>query len=219
MIIALDGQSGTGKSTLALEIAKILDFKCLNTGMIYRAITYYLYSQGILPDNIEQIQKELDKMIIDIQFNDEKQEVIINDVDCSPFVSSVIVQQNVSLYSQILSLREKVTNIQRQFALYNDIVVEGRDIGTHVFPDAEYKFFISCDIFIRANRRYNDLKASGQDIKLEEVVESLKNRDILDMTRKFSPLKRADDAIDIDTSYSTIQESINTILSYIKFKA
>ncbi|MBE7074415.1 MAG: (d)CMP kinase [Clostridiales bacterium] len=216
MIITLDGQSGTGKSTLANKVAKKLGFKCLNTGMVYRAISYYLYQQSIFPDNEIAIVNSLSKIHIQILFEEEKQFVIINNVNCTPYVSSIAVQQNVSLYSQILPLRERVTSIQREFALCNNVVVEGRDIGTHVFPDADYKFFITCDIHIRAQRRMADLISNGQQITLKEVVESLKNRDILDTTRKFSPLKRADDAIDIDTSHNTIEQSVNEIIKYIK---
>lgn len=215
MIITLDGQSGTGKSTLATLIAQKLGFKCLNTGMIYRALTHYLYCNGILPESIEESVHCLNDIDIEILFKDNNQFVIINKLDCTPYVSTPEVQKYVSVYSQILELREKVTRIQRAFALENDIVIEGRDIGTHVFPNADYKFFITCDIMVRAQRRLEDLKQSGQNITLEQVIQSLKTRDMLDSTRVFSPLKRADDAIDIDTSNSTIEQSVEQILSYI----
>lgn len=216
MIITLDGQSGTGKSTLALNVAKRLGFKCLNTGMIYRALSYYLYINNVMPDMIEQISNILKDINIKITFKGQNQFVRINKLDCTPFVSNKEVQETVSLYSQILELREKVTYIQRSFAMQNDVVVEGRDIGTHVFPNADYKFFVTCDIMVRAKRRLTDLKNAGQDINLQQVIESLKTRDMLDSTRLFSPLKRADDAIDIDTSNSTIKQTVDQILSYIK---
>lgn len=216
MIITLDGQSGTGKSTLALKVAEKLGFKCLNTGMIYRAISYYLYKNNILPDMLNEISSILKEINIKITFKGQNQFVKINNEDCTPFVSSREVQDNVSIYSQILELREKVTSIQRSFATQNNIVVEGRDIGTHVFPNADFKFFVTCDIVVRAKRRLADLLNAGQEITLQQVLQSLQTRDALDSTRLFSPLKRADDAIDIDTTNSSIEETVEQILSFIK---
>lgn len=216
MIIALDGQSGTGKSTLSKLVAKKLGFKYLNTGMIYRAVTYYFVKNNILPNDINEITNALSNMNIYIKFDSDNQMVYVDNQDITPYISSQEVQRNVSLYSQIFSIREKITEIQRVFAQNNNIVVEGRDIGTHVFPNADYKFFVTCNIEIRAKRRLDDLVKSGQNITLDEVVNSLKNRDYIDTTREFSPLKRADDAIDIDTSNSTIDESVNEIIGYIR---
>lgn len=215
MIITLDGQSGTGKSTLASLVAKELGYKYLNTGMIYRALTYFFLQKGVVPKDIEQIEKLLPIINIEIKFYGDNQFVFIDNFDVTPFVSNLEVQQNVSLYSQILSVREKVTKIQREYAQNNSVVVEGRDIGTCVFPNADYKFFIKCDITVRAKRRLDDLKKLGQNISLQEVIDSLLQRDKLDTTRKFSPLKRPDDAIDIDTSNSTISQSVNEILKHI----
>lgn len=216
MIIALDGQSGTGKSTLSKLVAKKLGFKYLNTGMIYRAITYYFVKNNILPNDMNEITNALSNINIYIKFDNDNQMVYVDNQDITPYVSSQEVQRNVSLYSQIFSIREKITEIQRVFAQNNNIVVEGRDIGTHVFPNADYKFFVTCNIEIRAKRRLDDLVKSGQNITLDEVVNSLKNRDYIDTTREFSPLKRADDAIDIDTSNLTIDESVNEIIGYIR---
>ena len=216
MIIALDGQSGTGKSTLSKLVAKKLGFKYLNTGMIYRAVTYYFVKNNILPNDMNEITNALSNINIYIKFDNDNQMVYVDNQDITPYVSSQEVQRNVSLYSQIFSIREKITEIQRVFAQNNNIVVEGRDIGTHVFPNADYKFFVTCNIEIRAKRRLDDLVKSGQNITLDEVVNSLKNRDYIDTTREFSPLTRADDAIDIDTSNSTIDESVNEIIEYIR---
>ena len=219
MIIAFDGQSGTGKSTLSKIVANRLGFKYLNTGMLYRAVSYYLYQKNVSADDLASIKKLLNSAQIHINFNDDNQYVFINGEDITPYVSTQEVQKTVSLYSQVHFIREKITDIQREFAKDNNIVVEGRDIGTHVFPNANYKFFVSCDVIVRAKRRQADLIKSGQDITLEQVVESLKNRDYLDSTREYSPLKRADDAIDIDTSNSTIEQSVEEILNYINLGA
>lgn len=215
MIIAFDGQSGTGKSTLAKIVAKDLGFKYLNTGMLYRAVSYYLYKNNVFADDLDGIKHLFSSTHINIKFIEDNQYVFINGVDITPYISSPEVQKTVSLYSQVFFIREKITDIQREFAQDNNIVIEGRDIGTHVFPNADYKFFVCCDINVRAKRRLDDLIKNGQEISFEQVVESLKNRDFLDSTREFSPLKRADDAIDIDTSNATIEQSVNEILGHI----
>ena len=215
MIISLDGQSGTGKSTLAKIVAEKLGFNYLNSGMLYRALTYYFITNNVLPDNYKLINSLLENMVIEVSFKNGQQYVKINKNDLSPFISCREVQQNVSFYSQILEIRKKITDFQRKFAISNNIVVEGRDVGTNVFHNADYKFFIVCDIIVRAKRRLADLQKMGQSISFDEVLNSLKKRDYLDMTRKYSPLKKADNAIVIDTSNSTINESVNLILSYI----
>lgn len=216
MIITLDGPSGTGKSTLAKLVAKKLNFKFLNSGMIYRAITYYYVSNNISGSDIDKIEETIGDLNINLEFIDNNQHVIINGYDYTSFVSDKIVSDNVPVFSQILSVRHKTLAIQRDFASKNSIVIEGRDIGSEVFPNAEYKFYIDCDVNIRAKRRFTDLKSANPSLTLEEVVNSLKNRDYLDSTRKYSPLVRPQNAIDIDTSIKSIEECVNKILSYIK---
>ena len=216
MIIALDGPSGTGKSTLAKLLASSLNFKMLNTGMIYRAITYYFYNLGIFSDNTMEIIKRIKELKIEIIFDNQNQNVHIDGIDITPYVSNPEVQQNVSLYSSILEIRQFVTKIQREYAKTNNVIIEGRDIGTEVFPNADIKFYVTCDTTVRAKRRLADLQKLNQSISLDEVIDSLEKRDYLDKTRKYGPLRRADDAIDIDTSNSTIDESLNEMLGCIK---
>ena len=215
MVITLDGPSGTGKSTLAKMLAKELKFKFLNTGMIYRTIAYFLLTHNILPQDKDAVSEVVGSLEVEIKHNNDDQFVIINNVDCTPFVSSTIVQQNVSFYSQIPALRGVVLKLQRNFAKTNNIVIEGRDIGTEVFPNAEFKFYIDCDIKIRAIRRFNDLQKGNSNITLKEVEKSLQNRDYLDKTREISPLVMPKDAIVIDTSNKSADESLNEILSFI----
>lgn len=215
MIITLDGPSAVGKSTLAKLVSNKLGFKFLNSGMIYRSFTNYFLSKSITPDENERILNELNSSQSYIIFINGEQHVFINDVDFSLNISSTSVQQNVSLFSQNINLREYILDLQRNFASKNNVVIEGRDIGTEVFPNAKYKFYIVCDMNIRANRRLEDLKKLNSNITLNEVVQSLENRDYLDSTRKISPLKKPIDAIIIDTSNSTIDESVNEILSHI----
>ena len=216
MIITLDGPSGTGKSTLAKLIAQKLNFKFLNTGMIYRSITYYFLKHNIYPSDEQKIHENLQNINIKIEFINNNQNIIINDLNCTEFVSTKDVQSNVSLFSQILPIRKKVLDVQRGFATTNNIVVEGRDIGSEVFPNADYKFYVDCNVEVRAQRRYADLVASGQKITLDEVIKSLKNRDYLDMNRKHSPLKKPEGAMLIDTSHNSIEETLNIMLTNIK---
>jgi len=218
MIITLDGPSGTGKSTLAKLLAKKINFKMLNTGMIYRAITYYYLKNGVFADNTEKILSTINNLSIKIVFDADSQNVYIQDENITDYVSNKEVQKNVSLFSQILEIRQRVFKIQHEFASKNNIVIEGRDIGTEVFPNADYKFYVTCDTVTRAKRRLEDLKKLNQDITLAEVIKSLEERDYLDKTRKYGPLKRADDAIDIDTTNASVDESLKEILSHINLK-
>ncbi len=216
MVITLDGPSGTGKSALAKLVAKKLGFKFLNTGMIYRSICYYFLANNIMPENRNAINNELQNIKVEISFEESNQHIKINGLDCTPYVSSKEVQEYVSVYSQILKIRKAVLSVQRSFAMDNDIVIEGRDIGSEVFPNADHKFYVECDITIRAKRRYEDLVKNGQNTTLEDVIKSLENRDYLDKTREFSPLIKPADAHVIDTSTNTIEQSLAEILSYIK---
>ena len=215
MIITLDGPSGTGKSTLTKEIAKALGFSLLNTGMLYRALTYYLFTNNILP-NSEELKKIIDSTKIDIIFVNNEQRVIINGDDYTKYINDIIVQKNVSLYSVIPCFREKVTNVFRESVNNNNIVVEGRDIGTVVFPNAEYKFYVVCDIEIRAKRRYDELISKGENVSFEEVLDDLKERDHRDKTREISPLVVCDDAIVIDSSNLSVNQVIDKFLEYLK---
>lgn len=215
MIITLDGPSGTGKSTLAKIVASKLNFKFLNSGMIYRAITYYYLSNGISAEDKTEIERTINTLNIRIEFIDNAQCVFINELDCSPYVSSIDVSQNVSLFSQILAVRHITLHLQRNFASKINIVIEGRDIGSEVFPNADYKFYVTCDTVVRAKRRFADLKKDNPNLTLDEVVKSLENRDYLDTTRQFSPLVRPENAIDIDTSNKTIDECVNFILNIV----
>lgn len=218
MVITLDGPSGTGKSTLAKELAQKLNFNFLNSGMIYRSLTYYFLTNNITDANLEEIQNQLENIKVDILFEKGQQKIIINGINCTEYVSSQMVQQNVALFSQIAIIREKVLNLQRNFAKDNNIVIEGRDVGSEVFPNANYKFYVECDINVRAQRRYEDLKKIKNASTLQEVKEALIKRDNIDKNRKLSPLRMPEGAIVINTSNKTINESVSEILSIIKLK-
>jgi len=216
MIITLDGYSASGKSTLAKKLANRLNFNCLNTGMIYRAITAFLLENKISINNLE-ISKILDNIRVDVLFKNNNQFVYINNKDYTKYINDKNVQNNVANYSSILTIRELVKSIQHVIAQNNDIVIEGRDIGTHIFPNADFKFFIECDMDIRTKRRLEDLNKSGFNLTFEEVKDSLIDRDYKDTTRKYGPLVKPDNAIVIDTSNLSINECIETMLAHIKW--
>lgn len=216
MVVTIDGPSGVGKTTLARELAKKLNIKYLNTGLIYRSLTYYIISNNYYPESCEEIRKLLNEKEIEIKFIKDQQKVLIDNVDYSIYGNDPIVIKNVSAVAKNRYVRSRANDVQRNFAKNNSVVIEGRDIGSVVFPDAKYKFFIECDINVRAKRRYDDLLKEGINISLIEVKESLKNRDSQDSTREVDPLIKPKDAIIIDTSNKNLEESVNLMLSIIK---
>ena len=216
MVIAIDGPACAGKSTLSGLVAKSLNIHSLNTGMIFRAIAYLLHKNNVEELEEDKIKSILGSAKIDVEFVDNDQIVYVNGENTLPYVSLPIISSKASLFSQLLCVREVVKSIQHKFAQNYDLVVEGRDIGTEIFPNAKYKFFIIASIESRAQRRYETLKEKGEDITLDQVKESLLARDYNDSHRAISPLKKASDAIEIDTSNDTIEQSLQKILSHIK---
>ena len=215
MVIALDGPACSGKSTLAVELAKTIGYKFLNTGMIFRAIAYLLLKNNIDVSSDENILDCIKHTQIDIEFNDDKQIILLNGEDVSSYLSSPEVAKFASIYSQIPVIRKKVVEFQHLFSNKFDLVIEGRDIGTEVFPNAKYKFFVTASIESRVERRYQSLVEKYPDITKQEIKQSLLERDYNDSHREISPLRQADDAHLIDTSSQTIDESIDTLLSFI----
>ena len=216
MVIAIDGPACAGKSTLSGLVAKSLNIHSLNTGMIFRAIAYLLHKNNVDELDEEKIKSILADAKIDVEFVGDSQIVYVNGEDTTPYVALPIISSKASLFSQLQVVRDIVKSIQHKFADNYDLVVEGRDIGTEIFPNAKYKFFIIASVDSRAQRRYQTLKENGEDITLEQVKESLLARDYNDSHRAISPLRKASDAIEIDTSNDTIEQSLQKILSYIK---
>ncbi len=216
MIIAIDGPAGSGKSTLAVLVAEKLKIHPFNTGMIFRAIAYFLNKKGVDIQDEEKIAKILQSCDILVTFENGQQKVYIDKEDISNYVSLPSVAHLASEYSKLNVVREKVKQIQRKFAKIYDLVVEGRDIGTEIFPDADYKFFVIADIDTRAMRRYETLKNTMSNVDLNKIKEDLKKRDYEDSHREISPLRKADDAIVIDTTNDTVPQSLDKILSFIR---
>ena len=215
MIIAIDGPSSSGKSTTAKGVAKILGITYLDTGAMYRAVTFGMIESNIDFSDIESISTYLEQ--IDIIF-DLSNHIIFNGVDVSSKIRSREVTSKVSKVSSIKEVRKKMVNMQRKISSNIDCVIEGRDIGTVVFPNAEYKFFLTADKLVRARRRMLEYEKIGEEVKLDEVLAGIERRDKYDSARVHSPLTKAEDAITIDSSYLTIDKQIEFIVNKIRNK-
>ena len=213
MIIAIDGPAGSGKSTIAKLIAEDLGLVYLDTGAMYRLVTLKALNDGIL-GNLDKIIKMLDNLNIDIKENG----FYLDDIDVSEEIRKPVVSENVSDIAAIREVREKMVDLQRKFSESKNVILDGRDIGTVVFPNADVKIFLIADAKERANRRYKELVAKGENVKIEEIYENILKRDKIDSTRKESPLKKANDAIEVDTTSKNIEEVKNEILYIIKQK-
>ncbi|MFQ6610294.1 MAG: (d)CMP kinase [Fidelibacterota bacterium] len=214
MIIAIDGPAASGKSTTAKKIAQKLHFMYLDTGAMYRAVTLYFLQNNISMTDPQSIASALES--IEIQFKHNRIEM--NGVDVSDDIRSIHINNSVSEVSAIPQVRKKMVEWQRKIGNEQDIVIEGRDIGTHVFPNADHKFFIIADVLERARRRYDELTGNMENISLDDVVFQLQTRDKKDSTRSMSPLRQAKDAILIDTTHLTIDEQVDTIIGIVNQK-
>lgn len=204
-IIALDGPSGSGKSTIANILAKKLKISYLNTGSMYRAVTLFF-----LENNIKKSDKiDIDLLRkINIDINEDR--VFLNEKDVSDKIRNKEVTENVSWVSSIFLVRKYLVDMQRKISQNKSIILDGRDIGTVVFPNAKYKFFLVASSEVRAKRRYEQNEI---DKSLEEIQKDIEKRDYLDSHREISPLKKAEDAIEIDSSNLTIDETIEEIIN------
>ena len=213
MIIAIDGPAGSGKSTIAKLIAEDLGLVYLDTGAMYRLVTLKALNDGIL-GNLDKIIKMLDDLRIDIKKNG----FYLDDTNVSEEIRKPVVSENVSDIAAIREVREKMVDLQRKFSESKNVILDGRDIGTVVFPNANVKIFLVADAKERANRRYKELVKKGENVKIEEIYENILKRDEIDSTRKESPLKKAEDAIEVDTTSKNIEEVKNEILNiYSKY--
>jgi len=219
--IAIDGFSSCGKSTLARALAQKLSYKYIDTGAMYRAVTYFALQKGFIDEdnNIDEnaIIKALPKVEIRFAVNPEtyNSDVYLNDVDIEREVRTMEVSRLVSKVSGIREVREKMIALQRQMGKGKGVILDGRDIGTHVFPKAELKLFMTADNEVRAKRRMDEFSSKGQYFTLEEVEQSLKDRDNDDLNRKESPLIKADDAIVLDNSDLNKEEQLEFVLKLI----
>lgn len=216
MIIAIDGPAGAGKSTVAKILAQKLNFLYIDTGAMYRALTLKAIEQKIqIQDRERLIQMAKDSQLGLINNPDGSLKVLLDNRDVSSSIREPRITKIVSDLAKIKEIREVMSGLQRKLGRQTDSVLDGRDIGTVVFPDADKKFYIDADFKERVRRRYKELKELGQDVSPEGIEADLKYRDTIDSTRECAPLKKADDAIYIDTTNLSIEEVVNKVLSYI----
>ncbi|MBE6210584.1 MAG: (d)CMP kinase [Rikenellaceae bacterium] len=218
IIIAVDGFSSCGKSTFAKAIAAKLGYIFIDTGAMYRAVTLYALEHGAIRSGVvdeDAVVASLKDISIDFRFNPARgaSDIYVNGDLVEGKIRTIEVSNCVSPVSSIREVREKLVAMQQQMGRKRGVVMDGRDIGTVVFPDAELKIFMTADPHIRALRRYDELRAKGDDVSLEEIEHNVRSRDEADMTRAISPLRQAEDAIVLDNSFMTIPEQMDWFMA------
>ena len=215
MNIAIDGPAGAGKSTIAKLVADKKGFIYVDTGAMYRSIALYIIENDIDSDNDDAVKAACDNIDIKIKYVDRVQHIYLNDEDVSTTIRREEVGNMASKVATKKVVREKLLNLQRELAASNDVIMDGRDIGTFVLPNAEPKIYLTASVYTRAKRRFDQLVEKGETPDLGKIEEDIEKRDYQDMHRDIAPLKQAEDAILIDTSDMTIEEVVDKIISLI----
>lgn len=218
MNVAIDGPAGAGKSTIAKACAKELGYIYVDTGAMYRGIALYMVEHKIRPTDIEAVKQALLDVNVTLRYEDGKQLLIVNGQDVSDRIRTPEVSAAASLFSAIPEVRKALLDLQHDIAEKNNVLMDGRDIGTVILPQAQVKIYLDASPEIRGKRRYDELVLKGESVVLEDIIEDVKQRDYQDMHRETSPLKKADDAIVVDSSYMTIEEVQNKIVSLVREK-
>ena len=209
--IAIDGPSGAGKSTIARALAKRLSYIYVDTGALYRAMALYLLRVGISAEDSGRIEEACERVDISIIYEDNVQKVLLNGEDVSSLIRSEEVGNMASKSAQNGRVREKLVELQRQLAAKTDVVMDGRDIGTCVLPGADVKIYLTASVHTRAVRRYKEYLEKGMEADLAQIEEDIEKRDHQDMNREISPLKKAEDAVLLDSSDMTIEEVLDAM--------
>jgi len=220
MIIAIDGYSSTGKSTLAKNLARELGYVYVDTGSMYRAVALYAMRNGLTANDelmVDALIETLDQIELDFVYNPEKgfSEIYLNGEKVEGLIRSLEVSNQVSQVARIPQVRKKLVMLQQNMAGDKGIVMDGRDIGTVVFPNADLKIFLTASPETRAKRRYKEMVDDDREISYESVLENVSQRDLMDTTRKDSPLVKAEDAVEIDNSHMNVQETFDTALELV----
>ena len=216
MNIAIDGPAGAGKSTIAKKVAKTLGYIYVDTGAMYRAMALYMIKLGIDPENSNAIEEACKSADIGIEYRDGEQVVLLNGENVNAYLRTEEVGNMASVTSVNAKVREKLVELQQKLAATKDVVMDGRDIGTVVLPNAEVKVYLTASSLVRAKRRALELEAKGEAVDLAKIEADIIDRDNRDMTREISPLKQAEDATLIDSSYMNIDEVVEAILNLVK---
>lgn len=212
--IAIDGPAGAGKSTIAKKIAKDIDFIYVDTGAMYRAIALYFLRKGIDGHDAERIAEECPNIKVSLSYDEEgRQQVLLNGENVTPLIRSEEVSMMASLTSAIPAVRAALLDLQRNMALTSNILMDGRDIGTHVLPNASLKIYLTASSSIRARRRYDEMREKGISCDLDQIEKDIIERDRQDMNREIAPLRRAEDAVLIDSSDMSIDEVVRAVVT------
>lgn len=212
--VAIDGFSGCGKSSTARELAKSLGYIYIDSGAMYRGVTYLLSQSEVAPKDRNGVQEILDQLDLHFVTNEDGIIHLHNGTqDLEPYLRTMEVNNGVSEVSAIPEVRSQLVRQQQWLGKDGGIVMDGRDIGTVVFPDAELKFFLTAEVNVRAERRKRELEAKGINATLDEIIRNFNERDELDSKREVSPLRKADDAVELDTSFLTFEEQIKRVLT------
>lgn len=219
-VIAIDGYSSTGKSTVAKRLAKHLKFIYVDSGAMYRAVSLFAMQQGCFENgdlDSDKLIEKLNQIDIDFKFDNDtqKSEIFLNGKNVEDSIRGMEVSQKVSVVAAVPEVREKLVALQRKMSEKHSIIMDGRDIGSVVFPNADVKFFMTAGADVRAKRRFEELQRKGDEISYEEVLENVKSRDHIDTTRKHSPLLQTEDAIVIDNTILSQNEQFELMLNYI----
>ena len=217
--IAIDGPAGAGKSTIARAIAKELGYIYVDTGALYRAIGLYANANGVATDDPAGVERLLGGIKVELRYKNGEQRVFLNGYDVSEEIRRPEVSMAASNVSAIPAVRQFLFALQQNMAVEHDVVMDGRDIGTVVFPDAELKIFMTADPAVRAMRRYRELTAKGEKVSLEEIERNIRERDLADQTRAISPLRQAPDAVVLDNSRMTPEEQMEWIRPYVESRS
>lgn len=217
IIIAIDGYSSCGKSTLARDLARQLHYRYIDTGAMYRAVTYYLYKNNIETSEHDKVAAALKDIHLDFEYDKKtgRQSIILNGENIEKYIREPEISNRVSRVSEIKEVRQFLVAQQQKMGGRKGIVMDGRDIGTVVFPDAELKLFMTANEETRIMRRYEELKQMGTEASLDEVRENIRMRDHIDTTRKESPLRKAEDAIELDNSEITQEEQLDIVFDLV----
>jgi len=210
MIIAIDGPSGAGKSTVAKLVSKELNFEYIDTGAMYRALAYKAFK-----NNIQINEKEIDEMLTSTKIDYFNNSIFLDDEKVDDYIRNENISKISSNVSALKNVRIKMVDLQRNIANNKNVILDGRDIGTNVFPNADYKFFITASVEERSKRRYDELTNKGMYVSYDDILLDIKKRDINDSSRKIAPLKIAEDAILIDTTNMNIKDVVAKILSIV----
>lgn len=216
MIVAIDGPAGSGKGTITKIVGEKLNLINIDTGAMYRCVTLACLREGITEKELDKIQNVLDNIKITFKKENDKQKVFLNGEDVSEDIRAIDVDNNVAKFAAIKSVRDKMTPLQREMGKNSNIIMEGRDIGTVVFPDADVKIFLECSVEERARRRYKQNIENGINVTYEEVLEAIKERHKLETQRDIAPFVKAEDAVCINNTVMSIDEVVSKIIEVIE---